>query len=90
MFPELITAKESIGLSIENRDLWMVKISDNPSVNETEPEVLYTSLHHANEPAGAMTLLFYMYYVLENYDSDPFIQSVVDNSEMYFVTGSKS
>ena len=85
LFPDLITAKESIGLSIEGRDLWMVKISDNPEVNENEPEVLYTSLHHAREPAGLMTNLFYMYYLLENYDIDPIIQTLVDNTEMYFV-----
>jgi len=85
LFPDLITAKESIGQSIEERDLWMVKISDNPDVNEDEPEVLYTSLHHAREPAGLMTNLFYMYYLLENYDTDPMIQTLVDNTEMYFV-----
>lgn len=85
LFPSLITTKETIGQSIEDRDLWMVKISDNPNVNESEPEVLYTSLHHAREPAGAMTLLFYMYYLLENYDTDPFIQTLVDNSELYFL-----
>ncbi|MCD4695659.1 MAG: immune inhibitor A [Bacteroidales bacterium] len=85
LFPNLITQKESLGQSIEGREIWMVKISDNPTVNETEPEVLYTAIHHAREPAGLMTLLYYMYYLLENYDSDPFIQTLVDNSEMYFV-----
>jgi len=85
LFPDLITQKESIGQSIEGRDLWMVKISDNPTVNETEPEVLYTSLHHAREPAGLMTNLFFMYYVLENYESDPLIQTLVNNTELYFV-----
>ncbi|MBN2173616.1 MAG: immune inhibitor A [Bacteroidales bacterium] len=85
LFPNLITAKESIGQSIEGREMWMVKISDNPNVYETEPEVLYTALHHAREPAGVMNLLFYMYYLLENYDSDPFIQTLVNNTEMYFI-----
>ncbi len=85
LYPNLITTKESIGQSIEGRDLWMVKISDNPNVNETEHEVLYTALHHAREPAGVMAMLFYMYYLLENYDSDPLIQYLIENSEMYFV-----
>ncbi len=85
LFPDLITEKESIGQTIEGRDLWMVKISDNPNVNETEPEVLYTALHHAREPEGMMQMLFYMYYLLENYENDPFIQTLVDNTEMYFV-----
>ncbi len=85
LFPNLITEKQSIGQSIEGRELWMVKISDNPNVAESEPEVLYTALHHAREPEGMMQLLFYMYYLLENYNSDPFIQTLVDNTEMYFV-----
>ena len=85
LFPNLITIKESLGQTLEGRDIWMVKISDNPNVNETEPEVLYTALHHANEPAGLMTLLYYMWYLLENYDSDLNIQTLVDNTEIYFV-----
>ena len=85
LFPDLITEKESIGQSIEGRDLWMVKISDNPGVNEDEPEVLYTGIHHAREPESMMQLLFFMYYVLENYDNDPTIQALVDNREMYFI-----
>ena len=85
LFPGLITQKESIGQSIEGRDLWMVKISDNPNVNETEPEVLYTGIHHAREPESMMQLLFYMYYLLENYNTDDFIKTLVDNTEMYFV-----
>lgn len=85
LFPNLITSKESIGQSIEGRDIWMVKISDNPNSSEPEPQVFYNSLVHAREPAGAMTLLFYMYYLLENYTTDPFIQTLVDNTEMFFV-----
>lgn len=85
VFPNLITGKESIGQTLEGREMWMVKISDNPGVNESEPEVLYTALHHAREPVGAMQMLFYMWYLLENYDNDPFIQTLVDNTEMYFI-----
>ena len=85
LFPNLITTKESIGQSNEGRDIWMVKISDNPNNSEPEPQVFYNSLIHAREPAGAMALLFYMYYLLENYTTDPFIQTLVDNTEMFFV-----
>jgi len=85
LFPDLISTKESIGQSIEEREIWMVKISDFPETNEDEPEVLYTSLHHAREPAGLMSNLFYMYYLLENYENDIMIKTLVDNTEMYFV-----
>ena len=85
LFPDLITVKESLGQSIEGRDIWMLKISDNPNVSEGEPEVLYTGVHHAREPASLMQMLFYMYYLLENYDNDDLIKTLVDNTEMYFV-----
>ena len=37
-YPDLITPKTSIGTSIEGRDIWAVKISDNPNQDEDEPE----------------------------------------------------
>ncbi|MBT8271596.1 MAG: immune inhibitor A [Bacteroidia bacterium] len=63
-----------------------VKISDNPNSNtEGEPQVLYTAIHHAREPASLSQLLYFMWYLLENYASDPEIQAIVDNTELYFI-----
>ncbi|MDD3732651.1 MAG: M14 family zinc carboxypeptidase, partial [candidate division Zixibacteria bacterium] len=45
--PDLVSAKVSIGKTIENRDMWAFKISDNPNLDEDEPEVLYTAAIHA-------------------------------------------
>ncbi len=86
-YPELITEKEPINdmTSIEGRPIYYIKISDNPNVDEDEPEVLYTSLTHAREPGGMMALIFYMYHLLENYETDDEIKQLVDNTEMYFV-----
>ncbi len=86
-YPNLITVKQPIGANttIEGRNIYYVKISDNPNLNEPEPQVLYTALHHAREPQGLSQLIFYMYYLLENYATDPDIQQLVQNTEMYFV-----
>lgn len=86
-FPNLITVRQQIdtGRTYENRPLYFVKISDNPAVAETEPQILYTSLHHAREPESLTQLIFYMWYLLENYGSDPEIAYLVNNLEMYFV-----
>ena len=62
-----------------------VKISDNPDVSESEPQILYSALHHAREPASLSQLIFYMWYLLENYDTDPEVKSIVDQTELYFV-----
>ncbi len=48
-YPNLTTAPVSIGLSREGRSIWAMKISDNPNVDEDEPEVLIDGMHHARE-----------------------------------------
>ena len=87
LYPNLITTKYVIGnnQTIENRNVYAVKISDNPSTNEDEPEILYTSLTHAREPGAMMGLIWYMWYLLENYGTNQEITYLVDNLEMYFV-----
>lgn len=85
LYPNLITERVPIGYSIENKPIWMVKISDNPDLNENEPQVLYTALHHAREPQGMMTVIYYMYYLLENYGVDPEVTYLVNNRELYFI-----
>ncbi len=87
LFPELISEKLPIGTTttIETRPVYWVRISNNPDVEQDKPKVLYTALTHAREPASMQQMLFQMWYLLENYDSDPEIQYLVDNVEMYFV-----
>jgi hypothetical protein len=86
-YPNLITTKAPIStfLTHENRDIHWVKISDNPNTNESEPEVLYTSIHHAREPGSLSQTIFYMWYLLENYGSNDEITYLVDHTELYFV-----
>lgn len=83
-YPNIITQKFSIGTTIEGRQIYAVKISDNPTVNENEPQVFYNSLIHAREPQGMMTVMYYMYYLLENYGTDPEVTYLVNNREIYF------
>lgn len=86
-YPNLISVKAPIStfLSIENRPIYWLRISDNPNSDESEPEVLYTAVHHAREPNSLSEVIFYMWYLLENYDNSDEIKYLVDNTEMYFV-----
>jgi len=84
-FPTLVTAKDTIGLTIEGRPIWVVKISKNAVVGEPEPQALYTGLIHAREPAGMMTLVYFMWYLLENYGTDQEVTSLLDHRELFFV-----
>ncbi len=86
LYPNLISVKQALSpLSHEGRTVWQVKISDNPNIDENEPELLYTAVHHAREPQSMSQLLFYMWYLLENYATNPDIKATLDNTELYFV-----
>ncbi|HSL88016.1 MAG TPA: M14 family zinc carboxypeptidase [Ignavibacteriaceae bacterium] len=85
LYPNIITQKFQIGTTIENRPIYAVKISDNPNIAENEPQVFYNSLIHAREPAAMMAVIYYMYYLLENYGTDPEVTYLVNNREIYFV-----
>ncbi len=83
--PTIVSAKQIIGQSIEGRDIYVVKISDNPAINESEPEILYTSAIHAREVITPEVLLYFMDYITDLYGIAPDITDLIDNREMYFV-----
>jgi len=85
LYPSITTAKMDIGHSLEDSVIWAFKISDNPEVDEDEPEVFYNSLIHAREPAGMEVLLYFMWHLLENYGTDYLVTRLVDNRELWFV-----
>ncbi|MBQ4804126.1 immune inhibitor A [Aquimarina sp. MMG015] len=97
-YPTLISARADIGTFVTNgtpdnsvspsiggNTIQWVRISDNPDVDENESEILYDAIHHAREPASLSQLIYYMWYLLENYNTDPDIKQIVDNTELYFV-----
>lgn len=84
-YPNLITARFSIGKSIENRDQWMVKVSANADVDENEPEILMHSLIHAREPASMMSTMRMVEFLLTNYGTDPVVTDLLDNREIWYV-----
>lgn len=84
-YPNLVTAKTSIGTSVEGREIWMVKISDNPNIDEPEPTAYFDALHHAREPLSMATTINYMFWLLENYETNEQVQYLVDHREIYFV-----
>ncbi|MBN2491995.1 MAG: zinc carboxypeptidase, partial [Planctomycetes bacterium] len=84
-YPGLITARQSLGKTHENRDLWVVKISANADVDEDEPEILIESLIHAREPSGMMSMMRCAEYLLERYGQDPVVTDLLDNREIWYV-----
>lgn len=88
LYPHLITAKAPLPgeTSVEGRPIYWMRLSDNPNEDEAdEPQVFLNALHHAREPNSLSQLIFFMWHLLENYDSDPEIQYLVNHSAIYFV-----
>jgi hypothetical protein len=85
LYPSLTTAKINIGNSLEGRAIWAFKISDNPDVDEDEPEVFYNGLTHAREPIGMEVLLYFMWNLLATYGTDSLSTYLVNNREIWFV-----
>ncbi|MBD3236210.1 MAG: hypothetical protein GF330_05880 [Candidatus Eisenbacteria bacterium] len=83
-YPHIVGEKFSIGQSWEGRDIWTIKVSDNPGVQEDEPEVYFDALHHAREPITVNVLIETIRYLCENYGSDPEVTFLVDNRQTYF------
>ena len=87
LYPNIVTSKNPIGTykTTEGREIFWLKISDNPNKKEDEPEILFDALHHAREPLSLSQLIYFMYYICENYSTNPEIKNLVDQIEMYFV-----
>ena len=83
--PDIVSSKISIGQTIEGRDQWAVKISDNPEIDEDEPEVLFASAIHAREVITPLAVLNLMDSLTDGYGTDPDIQDLVDNREIWFI-----
>ena len=75
-----ITHLESIGQSVQGRELWVLYISDNPGEKEDEPAFKYIATMHGDEPVGTELCLYFIDLLLTEYGSDPRITELIDNT----------
>lgn len=72
-----------MGTSIEGRNLYVIKISDNVALDEDEPEVFYMGCHHARELMSVDIPLRFAKYLLTEYGVDADVTDMVDGREIY-------
>jgi len=84
-YPNLISVKWSIGTTYENRNIWAVRMSNSPNSTTGRPEVFLYAVTHAREGGGMECLIYYMYWLLENYNIDPLATYILNNRELYIV-----
>ncbi|HQI48266.1 MAG TPA: M14 family zinc carboxypeptidase [bacterium] len=76
----------SIGRSVEGRELWAVKISDHPGLEEAdEAEVLLTAAIHAREIITPEILLDLIHYITTQYGQDTLLTRLVDERQIWLV-----
>lgn len=80
-----ITEIKSIGKSLEGRDIWAIKISDNPRADELEPVFLVNAMHHAREIMTPEITTDMIDYLTSNYGRLPEVTSWVNNTEIWVV-----
>ena len=75
----------SIGKSVNGKDLWVMKISDNVETDEVEPEFKYISSMHGDEITGRELTVSLIEEIATKYGSDSEITELVNNSELYIM-----
>jgi hypothetical protein len=75
----------TIGLSYEGRAIWAAEITDNPGVDEGEPEVLLTFHQHAREHLTVEQGLYTLHLLTDNYTHDVTITQLVNTRVVWLL-----
>ena len=75
----------SIGTSLEGRSLQVIKISDNVSQEEFEPNIFIVGCHHGREWISVEVPLLFAEYLLVNYAVNPRVRRIVDGCQIYIL-----
>lgn len=80
-----IASKFVYGTSYQGRELIGIKISDNVSTDESEPEVLFTAHQHAREHLTVEMALYLAHLLADGYGSDSRITGLVNSREIWIL-----
>jgi len=72
-----------IGRTWEDHPIYAIKISDNVTEDEAEPEVLYMALHHGREHLTVEMALYILRLFTDNYGLSGTITNLVDQRELW-------
>ncbi len=82
--PEIVK-KIHVGNSYEGRNIWAIKVSDDVEKDEEEPAVMIDGNIHAREWSGSQVASYYLWRVVNDYESNETIRWLVNNREIFVV-----
>ena len=100
MYPNLISIRQDVsssgaqtygfnsgGITIAPQTMWYVTITNqsNSSSVLPKPQSVITGAAHAREISSVTNIIYYMWYILENYESDQVLKDLIDHQELFFV-----
>jgi len=80
-----IAELHSIGQTVQGREMWIMKISDNVGFEEAEPEFKYISTMHGDEVVGKEMLFELIRLLLNEYSNTQRITDLVNNTEIWIM-----
>lgn len=78
----------SIGKSVENRELWVMRITKDPTVDVTlpgKPKFKYVGNMHGDETVSRQVLIYLLEYLLEKYGEDQRITELLNTTDIYIM-----
>jgi len=79
----LLCKLDSVGTTPNGHKIYVVKLSNNVSIEEPEVEVFYTSTIHGDETTGFVLMLRLIDYFLSNYGIDTRTTAMMNNMAIY-------
>jgi len=81
-----ITRLQVIGHSIENRNLYALKVSDHPDLDEDdEAGVLYIANIHARETVTPEIIFYFLNYLMDHYGVDERVTRIIDGRQLWLI-----
>lgn len=81
-YPNLVRMT-SIGKSVQSRDIWCLEVSDNPDLDEDEPEVKFSGAIHGDELTGIEMIMRMAELLTSSYGNNAYLTSLVDSMEIW-------
>jgi carboxypeptidase D len=83
-FPE-ITYLEPGGLSVQGRELWLMKISAHAQRNDQRPKILLIANMHGDETVGRELMLYLIRMLTQGYQHDERITRLVNAAQIFIM-----